>query len=198
MGKKSSVTGVVLAGCDAPDYHPAHCKCYPVACVFCEIIRQKSGNDFKTHGYTAVSFIPLNPVVEGHRLFVPITHATDLSANPESGCTAFFHAARWAKEKGVPFNIITSGGKEATQTVFHTHIHYVPRSEGDGLLLPWSNQEIAKIYDGPTIDGEPYEPLDKEGNDRYPLFSAKKNCVHQIESQWSGYKCVKCSGWYCA
>ena len=38
-------------------------------------------------------------------------------------------------------NLITSIGAAATQTVFHLHVHVVPRHEGDGLLLPWSNQE---------------------------------------------------------
>jgi histidine triad (HIT) family protein len=36
-----------------------------------------------------------------------------------------------------PCNIITSAGTEATQTVFHLHVHIVPREAGDGLELPW-------------------------------------------------------------
>jgi histidine triad (HIT) family protein len=46
-------------------------------------------------------------------------------------------AASLAREMG-PCNLITSKGREATQTVFHMHLHLVPRAENDGLLLPWS------------------------------------------------------------
>ena len=35
------------------------------------------------------------------------------------------------------FNLITSAGRTATQSVFHLHIHYVPRAYRDGLALPW-------------------------------------------------------------
>jgi histidine triad (HIT) family protein len=45
-----------------------------------------------------------------------------------------------AAETG-PCNIITSVGAEATQTVFHLHLHVVPRRFGDGLALPWTGQE---------------------------------------------------------
>jgi len=37
-----------------------------------------------------------------------------------------------------PCNVITSVGREATQSVFHLHVHVVPRREGDGLALPWT------------------------------------------------------------
>jgi histidine triad (HIT) family protein len=47
-------------------------------------------------------------------------------------------AARWGAEKNEDFNLITSRGKFATQTILHTHIHYVPRRENDGLFLPWT------------------------------------------------------------
>lgn len=38
------------------------------------------------------------------------------------------------------FNLITSSGRWATQTVKHLHIHYVPRRKDDGLTLPWTGQ----------------------------------------------------------
>lgn len=37
-----------------------------------------------------------------------------------------------------PSNLITSAGAEATQSVFHLHVHIVPRGENDGLALPWT------------------------------------------------------------
>lgn len=109
-------------------------------CVFCEIIRTESAKGFTWCGNVVVSFIPLNPVVPGHRLFVPVRHARSFREDPGYGAPAFYFAGKWGAEKNEEFNLITSSGEYATQTVWHTHIHYVPRREGDGLLLPWSNQ----------------------------------------------------------
>jgi histidine triad (HIT) family protein len=125
--------------CDMPKFHPAHCKCGPpFDCVFCEIIRTETAEGFTRYGETAVSFIPLNPVVPGHRLFVPVRHARDISVDPGYGTPAFYWAARWGQEKNEDFNLINSRGTLATQTIWHTHVHYVPRREGDGLMLPWT------------------------------------------------------------
>ena len=111
-------------------------------CVFCEIAGGRiSVEGLKCHGSTTISFIPLNPVTPGHRLFVPFEHGSDVADRPAHAAMALFWAGRWGAEKNEDFNIITSRGEYATQTVFHTHIHYVPRRKGDGLLLPWSNQE---------------------------------------------------------
>lgn len=125
--------------CEDKEFHPAHCKCPPpYNCVFCEIIRLQNAKEFVAYGGTAVSFVPLKPRVPGHRLFVPTRHSKDFSVDPGHAAAAFYWAGRWAEEQGTAFNLITSGGAAATQTIFHTHIHYVPRHDGDGLLLPWS------------------------------------------------------------
>ena len=50
-------------------------------------------------------------------------------------------AARWAEGQEDDFNLITSSGPAATQTIPHIHVHYVPRWPGDGLHLPWTGQE---------------------------------------------------------
>lgn len=104
-------------------------------CVFCRRIER---SEFEGTDDTTVWFKPLNPVTHGHKLFVPIRHVAD--AAEMSGVTADVYrlAARKAKEWQWPFNLITSAGVAATQTVFHLHVHYIPRSVGDGLHLPWT------------------------------------------------------------
>lgn len=80
---------------------------------------------------------PLNPVTPGHVLAVPKQHCgpRDLTA----AARAFECALWWAKEQNLgSFNVITSVGYAATQTVPHLHVHVVPRRPGDGLKLPWS------------------------------------------------------------
>lgn len=103
-------------------------------CVFCQRIRS---GEYDLSGFTAVSFEPLNPVTPGHRLFLPVKHVED--ARSTSGLTsAMALASRYAQERDEDFNLITSAGAAATQTIGHLHVHYVPRHVDDGLSLPWS------------------------------------------------------------
>jgi histidine triad (HIT) family protein len=109
-------------------------------CVFCTRI-SRGEYDKDQPGF---SFEPLNPVVPGHRLFVSPRHLVDASQKPEDAAKVFTAAAEYARRQGDDFNLITSGGVDATQTVFHLHIHYVPRDEGDGLTLPWTGQVASR------------------------------------------------------
>lgn len=111
------------------------------ACPFCRKIRQ--GRDrhgtVTDEGSGVVSFVPLNPVTDGHRLFVPRVHVTRAAHNPGAVGTTFAVAAAWAGSRGLlDYNLIQSNGAAATQTVPHVHVHLVPRRDGDGLALPWT------------------------------------------------------------
>lgn len=111
-------------------------------CVFCKIIDGvEPAKGLLDYG-TCVSFLPLNAVTPGHRLFVPKIHSENVGEAWAAGdsVSPFVAACNWGLMSNEDFNIITSAGANATQTVFHTHIHYVPRRKDDGLLLPWSNQ----------------------------------------------------------
>lgn len=111
------------------------------SCIFCQRIRDA---DYDGHGSTGVvSFEPLNPVTPGHRLFVPVLHVEDAASSLIDTGATFEAAASWGRHVGEQFNLITSAGSAATQTVFHLYVHYVPRRPADGLLLPWSNQPAA-------------------------------------------------------
>ena len=110
-------------------------------CVFCELIERgdKTPNDWAEAGPGYRVFSPLNPVVDGHLLVVPTEHVSDALDDPRT--TAFVMGAAATVANGRKLgacNFITSVGREATQTVFHLHVHIVPRRENDGLRLPWS------------------------------------------------------------
>lgn len=107
-------------------------------CPFCQRI-SKEQYDFSGHG--AVSFEPLHPVTSGHRLFVPWVHVVDAADKPYITAQVFQLASLYAQSEGKPFNLITSSGAPATQSVFHLHVHYIPRSPGDGLHLPWTTHD---------------------------------------------------------
>jgi len=62
---------------------------------------------------------------------------TDFADNPDVAAAAMRRAADLAGESEMAVNLITSRGRAATQSVFHLHLHLVPRAENDGLALPW-------------------------------------------------------------
>ncbi len=110
-----------------------------MTCPFCARIQ---AGDVERRWPDAVAFTPHHPVRAGrHMLIVPVEHAADAGADPEGAAAALRRAAEWAAESGLPFNVITSAGEAATQTVLHTHLHVVLREPGDGLTLPWTGQK---------------------------------------------------------
>lgn len=103
-----------------------------MACVFCDL----------TRGRGDVAIIePLNPVVEGHRIAIPSKHVKNAGDDPTVTARVMAAASTYAAGLGCDYNLITSAGRNATQSVFHLHIHIVPRHEGDGLSLPWTGQQ---------------------------------------------------------
>ena len=118
----------------------------PRQCTFCAIVnRSRYGVDLdvdiETHGIGVLSFPPLNRVASGHRVFIPKVHVAEAGVIPTVAGEVFTAAAQWASAINEDYNLITSAGPAATQTVEHFHVHYVPRREGDNLDLPWTHQE---------------------------------------------------------
>jgi histidine triad (HIT) family protein len=109
-------------------------------CVFCEIVAGRAEANWVVapdEWADAVAFVPLNPVVEGHTLIVPKVHVQDFATDPDVSAATMRRAAELMRWTDQPMNVITSRGREATQSVFHLHLHLVPRAENDGLALPW-------------------------------------------------------------
>lgn len=107
-------------------------------CVFCQRIANDEYDDrFANH----VIFEPLNPVTPGHMLVVPIPHTPNLNdGRLEPDQTGW--ALRYFTNDLDEYNIITSKGDAATQTIQHLHFHIVPRVKDDGLKLPWTDQKV--------------------------------------------------------
>lgn len=106
-----------------------------MGCPFCE---RMANLEFERTAYAdVVRFAPLNPVTEGHMLFVPMRHVQDALTDPRLTGLVMAAASNYAWPD---CNIITSVGAAATQTVFHLHLHVVPRRPDDGLALPWTGQ----------------------------------------------------------
>jgi histidine triad (HIT) family protein len=112
-------------------------------CIFCKIVAGELPATVVDSDEKTVSFMDINPATRGHALVIPREHATDLltiGADDLAACAASAQRlARRAKERlgcaGV--NLVNSCGAAAWQTVFHFHIHVIPRYEDDPLRLPW-------------------------------------------------------------
>lgn len=117
-------------------------------CPFCERFQR---SDYDYDDRHNISFEPLDPVVPGHFLVVPKRHVSHALESPESAGWALRFAGFLANRMGLEsVNFITSAGRAATQTVFHLHVHVVPRREGDGLALPWTGQERSSVVSRET------------------------------------------------
>ena len=112
-------------------------------CLFCTIAAGESPSPRVREDAPTIAFMDINPATRGHLLVIPREHATDLlDVGPEdlAACTAAAQAlAGVVKEKlgadGV--NLLNSCGQAAWQTVFHFHVHVIPRYANDPLRLPW-------------------------------------------------------------
>lgn len=116
-------------------------------CPFCDIVHGDARAEIVLDWPTAIGFVPLNPVAVGHVLIVPRVHVEDFIKNPNVTADTMRAAAGFARTMtdwpGI--NLITSAGVAATQSVFHLHVHLVPRSYDDGLHLPWTGQQIRPL-----------------------------------------------------
>ena len=112
-------------------------------CLFCKIVAGELPATIVADDERTVSFMDINPATRGHALVVPRAHAADLLEIGQEDLAACAAAAKRlavrAKEAlgadGV--NLINACGAAAWQTVFHFHVHVIPRYRDDPLKLPW-------------------------------------------------------------
>lgn len=137
--------GLTRAGSCRDLWTRRRCHHGPVdSCVFCAILRGEASADLIAEEDHAVAFMDIRPATRGHLLVVPRRHAENLLDTPADDLTACTllaqRMAHLVRERlgadGV--NLMTSAGRAAWQTVFHLHVHVLPRYAGDPLRLPWT------------------------------------------------------------
>jgi histidine triad (HIT) family protein len=112
-------------------------------CIFCKILAGDLPATIVDEDELTIAFMDIAPATRGHALVIPRVHAADLLSvgrrDLEAVAAACQRLASGAKERlgadGV--NLINSCGAVAWQTVFHFHVHVIPRYDGDPLRLPW-------------------------------------------------------------
>jgi histidine triad (HIT) family protein len=113
------------------------------SCVFCRILAGELPGTVVAESERAVAFMDVSPATPGHLLVVPRQHTPDLlTADPGdvAACaTLAQQVARRLRDRlgaeGV--NLLQNSGSAAWQSVFHLHIHVIPRYADDPLVLPW-------------------------------------------------------------
>lgn len=111
-------------------------------CLFCKLIAGEVPSHTIDEDDKTLAFMDINPWTRGHSLVIPKEHSRNIyDADPEDLAATHRTAQRLAQRmrerlncEGI--NIVQSSEPVAMQTVFHTHVHVIPRYSDDGLRLP--------------------------------------------------------------
>lgn len=112
-------------------------------CIFCKIANGEipAATIYEDDDFRVI--LDLGPASKGHALILPKTHAANIYELPdEVAAKAMILAKKMAtkmtdKLECDGFNIVQNNGEVAGQTVFHFHMHLIPRYADDGVKLGW-------------------------------------------------------------
>lgn len=112
-------------------------------CIFCKIIRGEIPCFKVLEDADVLAFMDVNPIAPGHVLVIPKHHSKDILETPPEWIGKAFagagRAARAVQKTLAPegINILQANGPGAKQSVFHLHVHVIPRGMDDGLTMNW-------------------------------------------------------------
>ncbi len=119
-------------------------------CIFCKLAHGEiptnqiyEDEDFKV-------IMDANPASKGHCIILPKTHAANIFELPEEYCAKIFSVAKKCaavlmKVLGCDgINVLQNNGEAAGQTVFHLHVHLIPRYQGDSVNIRWTAQPASE------------------------------------------------------
>jgi histidine triad (HIT) family protein len=112
-------------------------------CIFCKIIAGELPGQIVEEDERTIAFMDINPATRGHLLVIPRAHSRNLlEISPEDLAATIATAQRMAQRvdqrlEPAGINLINACGSAAWQTVFHFHVHVIPRYADDPLKLPW-------------------------------------------------------------
>ncbi len=112
-------------------------------CVFCKIVAKQIPAAVVHEDEQTLAFMDIGQVNPGHVLVALKKHADDIFALDDAQAAAVFRTAarvsRAIRDAFSPqgLSVYQANGRPAGQTVFHFHLHLLPRHEGDGMQLTW-------------------------------------------------------------
>ena len=113
----------------------------PEACVFCKIVKGEAPAHRVFEDDRALVFMDIFPVADGHTLVIPKAHCSNLLDAEEADLEAVISCSRGValalrkviEPEGI--GVFQLNGRAAGQTVFHYHMHLIPRMRGDTLQV---------------------------------------------------------------
>ena len=117
-------------------------------CIFCKIASGEIPSAILYEDDNFRVILDLNPASKGHALILPKCHAANIYELPDETAgdvmiLAKKMAARMSEALSCDgFNILQNNGETAGQTVFHFHMHLIPRYQGDGVRLTWEHGQL--------------------------------------------------------
>lgn len=116
-------------------------------CIFCEIIAGRMPAHRIYEDEQCLAFMDIMPITSGHVLVIPKEHAANIwELSPPASAALMPAAQRVAlalRKSGLPcegINLFMANNAVAGQSVFHAHLHVVPRVHGDGFGLRFPPQ----------------------------------------------------------
>lgn len=112
-------------------------------CIFCAIVARQATGWRVYEDDDCVAFLDVNPATPGHTLVVPRRHASDLLDLREDEAQKVMRATHRvallldARLQPAGLNVVQANRAAAWQSVFHMHMHVIPRYERDGLTHTW-------------------------------------------------------------
>ncbi|MBQ7776382.1 MAG: HIT family protein [Lachnospiraceae bacterium] len=118
-------------------------------CIFCKLANGviPTNSIYEDEDFNVI--LDMAPAAKGHALILPKEHADNLYELPEeTAAKVLVLAKKLAKSMTEKlncdgFNVVQNNGTVAGQTVFHFHMHLIPRYEADGQKINWEPQEVS-------------------------------------------------------
>lgn len=110
-------------------------------CIFCKIINKELPSAIIFENEDFLAFSPKDQVSKGHTLLIPKKHRVNIfdidkdSLERLAGIAQDLSKELLVLNGATGINLLNASGKDAQQSVFHFHLHIVPRYENDGLDL---------------------------------------------------------------
>ncbi|WP_156323988.1 HIT family protein [Bacillus sp. JCM 19034] len=119
---------------------------YEPNCIFCKIVNGEIPSSKVYEDEHVYAFLDISQVTKGHTLVIPKAHYQDIYELPSEVASQLFSAVPKianglkAALNPIGMNMINNNGEKAGQTVFHYHIHLIPRyGKGDGYGAVWKD-----------------------------------------------------------
>lgn len=112
-------------------------------CIFCKVVSGEIPGEEIDSDDRTITVMDINPATRGHAVVIPRIHAANLFELDDDDLLAAMRATRRVAERmratlhPAGFNILHNIGRAAWQSIFHFHVHVIPRYEDDPLQLPW-------------------------------------------------------------